>query len=176
MNHHAAAAALIVLGCVQMAGDLAGRPEIKAAGAATQASPAPKVFTSQSGFETFSSRFFIEWQDRKGAQHALELTPETYRRLKGPYNRRNAYGAALSYAPVLAANERTRPMLDLVMRHALCGDAPLLAELGIDRRDIVYPLHLRLDPREAGSREQRWQTAFEVQCDARITASSEIRS
>ncbi len=166
MNYRAAAAVLIALGCVQMAGDLSGRPDIKAAGAATQASPAPKVFTSQGGFETFSSRFFIEWRDPQ-ERHALELTPQTYRRLKGPYNRRNAYGAALSYAPVLAANERTRPMLDLVMRHALCGDAPLLAELGIDRHDIVYPLLLRLEPREEGSRQQRWQTTFTVQCDAR---------
>jgi hypothetical protein len=167
MNYHAAAAVLIALGCVQMVGDLSGRPDIKAAGAATQASPAPKVFTSQGGFETFSSRFFIEWQDRQGERHALELTPQTYRRLKGPYNRRNAYGAALSYAPLLAANEHTRPMLDLVMRHALCGDAPLLAELGIPQNDVVYPLLLRLEPRDEGSRQQHWQTMFTVQCDGR---------
>ena len=175
MNYHIPAALLIALGCVQMAGDLSGRPELKAAGAATQASPAPKVFTSQGGFETFSSRFFIEWQDRQGERHVLELTPETYRRLKGPYNRRNAYGAALSYAPVLAANERTRPMLDLVMRHALCGDAPLLAELGIDRRNIAYPLVLRLDPRDARSRSEHWQTRFTVDCAEPQSTSSETQ-
>jgi hypothetical protein len=167
MNYHVPAAMLIALGCVQMAGDISGRPEIKAAGAATQASPAPKVFTSQGGFETFSSRFFIEWQDRQGERHKFELTPQTYGRLKGPYNRRNAYGAALSYAPVLAANERTRPILDLVMRYAMCGDAPLLEELGIARRDVVYPVLLRLEPREEGSRQERWQTMFPVQCEAR---------
>ena len=171
MNYHVPAALLIVFGCVQMAGDLSGRPEIKAIGLATQASPAPKVFTSQGGFETFSSRFFIEWQDRAGAPHALELTPETYRRLEGPYNRRNAYGAAMSYAPVLAANERTRPMLDLVMQHALCGEAPLLGELGIDKRDIAYPLRLRLEPRDAHSRDARWQTTFTVDCKAAETHS-----
>jgi hypothetical protein len=167
MNYRVIATILIVLGCVQMAGDVSGRPEIKVAGAVTQASPAPKVFTSQGGFETFSSRFFIEWRDRQGERHALELTPQTYRRLKGPYNRRNAYGAALSYAPVLAANERTRPMLDFVMRYALCGDAPLLEELGIARHDVVYPLLLRLEPREAGSRQEHWQTTFAVTCEAR---------
>jgi hypothetical protein len=156
VNYHLPAAMLIALGCVQMVGDLSGRQEIKAVGAATQAAPAPKVFTSQGGFETFSSRFFIEWQDRQGGRQMLELTPQTYHRLKGPYNRRNAYGAALSYAPVLAANEHTRPILDLVMRYAFCGDAPLLEELGIGRRDIVYPLLLRLEPREEGSRQERW--------------------
>jgi hypothetical protein len=165
MNYWLPAAGLVALGCIQMAGDLAGRPDIKAVGAVTQASPAPKVFTSQGGFETFSSRFFIEWADAQGARHELELTPETYRRLEGPYNRRNAYGAALSYAPVLAASERTRPMLDQVMRHALCGAAPLLGELGIPRDEVASPVLLRLEPREQGSRQQRWQTTFTVQCD-----------
>lgn len=40
--------------------------------------------------------------------------------------RRNVYGAALAYAPVLPPALR-----DPVMRHALCGDAPLLRELGL---------------------------------------------
>jgi hypothetical protein len=166
MNYWLPAAGLIAIGCIQMAGDLSGRPDIKAIGAVTGASPAPKVFTAQGGFETFSSRFFIEWRDRQGARHELELTPETYRRLEGPYNRRNAYGAALSYAPVLAANERTRPMLERVMNHALCGEAPLLAELGIPRDEVVYPLLLRLEPRDGASRQPRWQTRFSVPCSA----------
>jgi hypothetical protein len=166
MNYWLPATALIAIGSIQMMGDVIGRPDIKAIGAVSQASPAPKVFTSQGGFETFSSRFFIEWQDARGASHVFELTPETYRRLEGPYNRRNAYGAALSYAPVLAANERTRPMLDLVMHYALCGKAPVLEELGLPRDQLVYPLRLRLEPREKGSRQPRWQTTFSVRCEA----------
>jgi hypothetical protein len=165
MNSWIPAAGLIVIGSIQMAGDLSGQWAIKAAGAALQASPAPKVFTAQEGFETFSSRFFIEWTDPHGRMHSIEFTPRTYRNLKGPYNRRNAYGAALSYAPVLAANPRTRPMLDLVMRHAFCNEAPLLAELGIARDELVYPLWLVLQPRENASRTARWQTTFTVQCN-----------
>jgi hypothetical protein len=165
MNSWIPAAGLIVIGSVQMAGDLSGLRPIKAVGAALHASPAPKVFTAQDGFETFSSRFFIEWADQRGQMHSIEFTPQTYRKLKGPYNRRNAYGAALSYAPVLAANPLTRPMLDLVMRHALCNEAPLLGELGIARSEVVYPLRLVLQPRESASRAARWQTTFSVQCD-----------
>jgi hypothetical protein len=165
MNSWIPAAGLIVIGSVQMAGDLSGLRTIKAMGAALHASPAPKVFTAQDGFETFSSRFFIEWADQRGQMHSIEFTPQTYRKLKGPYNRRNAYGAALSYAPVLAANPRTRSMLDLVMRHAFCNEAPLLAELGIARAEVVYPLRLVLQPRENASRAARWQTTFSVQCD-----------
>jgi hypothetical protein len=164
MKHWIAAAALVAVGSLQMVGDLSGWPQLKAAGAITHASPAPKVFTSQGGFETFSSRFFIDWTDVQGQQHALELTPRSYRDLQGPYNRRNAYGAALSYGPVLAANERTRPMFDSVMRHSFCGSAPLLRELGIPSGELVYPVHIRLEPREQKSRAPDWQTEFSVQC------------
>lgn len=169
MKHGIAAAGLIAIGSIQMLGDLCAQPQIKAIGAVTHASPAPKVFTAQNGFETFSARFFIEWRDTSGQPHTLELTPSTYRRLQGPYNRRNAYGAALSYGPVLAANPRTRPMLDLVMDHAFCGDAPLLGELGIQKDDIVYPLIVRLEPRQADYDTARWQTTFPVECAERTS-------
>lgn len=159
-----AAAGLVAIGSVQMLGDLSAQPQIKAIGAVTQASPAPKVFTAQNGFETFSSRFFIDWRDVSGQTHTLELTPSTYRQLEGPYNRRNAYGAALSYGPVLAANPRTRPMLELVMDHAFCGKAPLLDELGIPREGLTYPLIVRLEPRRQDNDSARWQTTFPVEC------------
>ena len=89
-------------------------------------SPAPKVFSAVRGLETFSTRFFLEWQDRAGAAHTLELTPAVYSRLRGPYNRRNVYGAVLAYGPVLLTDPRGRPMFDAVAVHALCGEAPLL--------------------------------------------------
>jgi hypothetical protein len=110
MKSTIAAAALVAVGTLQMIGDVAQVPVIRTAGAITHASPAPKVFTAQSGFETFSSRFYIDWTDTHGIAHTLELTPREYRKVQGPYNRRNAYGAALSYAPVLVANPRTRAM------------------------------------------------------------------
>jgi hypothetical protein len=168
MNQWIAAAFLVALGTVHMIGDLSSVTPIKALGAATQASPAPKVFTSQSGFETFSARFFIDWQDTSGLRHTMEVTPQNYRRLQGPYNRRNAYGAALSYGPVLAANERTRPMLELVMNHAFCGEAPVLEDLGIPKREIAYPLIVRLEPRREVAGNSRWQTSFRVGCEAKL--------
>ena len=156
---------LVALGCLQMVGDLSGQSAVKAIGAALQASPAPKVFTAQNGFETYSSKFYIDWQDRAGAQHSLELTPQVYQGVRGPYNRRNAYGAAISYAPVLASNPRTKPMMEHVARYAFCNNAPLLAELVIPRDQIVYPLHVRIEPREERSRSAQWQREFTVSCE-----------
>jgi len=165
MKTHIAAACLTTVGCLQMVGDLTGMTAIKGFGAAIQASPAPKVFTAQSGFETFSSRFYIDWQDRQDGWHTLELTPQVYRDVQGPYNRRNAYGAALSYGPVLASNEHTRPMFEQVAHYGLCGKAPVLAELRIPRDQVVYPLRVRLEPRDERSRSPQWQREFWIPCE-----------
>jgi len=138
---------LLVIGLLQMAGDMLRIPQVKALAAATAASPAPKVFSSAQGLETFSSDFYVEWKDRNGAPHATKLTPEMYSRIRGPYNRRNVFGAALSYAPVLAGDPRTRPMYDAVVGYAFCGPAPLLRETGIDPTDLSEPAVIRLVPR-----------------------------
>jgi len=143
-----AAAFLLVLGLLQMTGDLlqsyVNEPvgsAVKGIGAATTASPAPKVFSAVRGLETYSTRFFIEWKDKEGMEHSLELTPEVYSRLRGPYNRRNVYGAALAYGPVLPAELR-----DPVMKYALCGDAPILRELGIDPVQVNGPVRVWYEP------------------------------
>ena len=121
------AAVLLGVGLTQMAGDLTGVAPLKGIGAATAASPAPKVFSAVNGLETFSTRFSLEWEDAGGGRHTLQLTPELYARLRGPYKRRNVYGAVLAYGPVLPPALR-----DPVMRYAVTGEAPLLRELGID--------------------------------------------
>lgn len=142
-----AAAGLLLLGLLQMAGDLFVVPELRGVGAATAASPAPKVFSTVRGLETFSSRFFLEWIDRDGRQRSMEITPELYSKLRGPYNRRNIYGAVLAYGPVLASDPRTLPMFDSVASYALCGRAPLVRELGVDPSQIVGSVRVRLQPK-----------------------------
>lgn len=154
---------LVVLGLSQIAGDLAGLPALKGIAAATGASPAPKVFSAVRGLETYSTRFFLEWNDAAGKPNALELTPKIYSRLLGPYNRRNVYGAVLAYGPVLSTDPRARPMFEAVARHALCGDAPLLRELGLDPAAINGRVRVRLEPR-AGSRLDGLPLVLEPPC------------
>ena len=143
---HKAAIFLLVVGLLQMTGDLLGVAPLKGFGAATTASPAPKVFSSVKGLETYSTRFFLEWKDREGKEHSLELTPEVYSRIGGAYNRRNIYGAALSYGPVLIGDERTRAMFWSVARYGITGDAPILRELGVDPSAIDGPVRVRYEP------------------------------
>ena len=141
MKARVAAVAIVLLGTLQMTGDLLRIPVLKGVGAASGASPAPKVFSAVRGLETYSTRFFLEWDGT-----SVPLTPELYARLRGPYNRRNAYGAVVAYGPLLASAPTTRPLFEAVARHALCGDAPLLRELGIDPTTLVGPPRVRLEP------------------------------
>ncbi len=160
-----AIAALLLLGLAQMAGDLARLPALAGLAAATAASPAPKVFSSVQGLETYSTRFYVEWRDRAGAQHSLRLTPERYARLRGPYNRRNAYGAVVAYGPLLARGARTKAMMASVARYALCGDAPLLRELGLDPANIAGSVRVRLEPLP-GTAPADLPLVLEAPCDS----------
>lgn len=143
---HKAAGFLLLLGLITMVGDLLGIAALRGFGAATVASPAPKVFSAVKGYETYSTQFFLEWRDRDGREHSLELTPEVYARIRGPYNRRNVYGAAVAYGPVLSTDELTRDMFWAAARYALTGDAPILREFGVDPSTVEGPIRVRFVP------------------------------
>jgi len=155
--------ALLVVGLLQMAGDVLHLPAVKGLAAATVASPAPKVFSAVRGLETYSTRFFVEWTDTEDQFHSTEITPQRAAGLRGPYNRRNVYGAVLAYGPVMVSDPSLRPMFDAVARHALCGDAPMLRELEIDPGHVRGIPRLRLEPR-AGSSTGDLPLSFEVPC------------
>ena len=120
-------AALLTLGLLQMTGDLLRIPWLKATAAATGASPAPKVFCSIQGYEAYATRFFLEWIDEEDGFHSMPLGAEVAGCLRGPYNRRNVYGAVLAYGPV-----QPEELRDPVFTYAFTGEAPLLRELGLD--------------------------------------------
>lgn len=142
--------ALLSLGLMQMAGDTLGLLPLKGAGAATAASPAPRVFSAIRGFEPYSTAFSINWRDHDGVDHSVALTPELCARLKGPYNRRNIYGAVLAGGPILSTDPALRAMFDAVTAYALCGRAPVLRELNIDPGRIHGSIRLRYEPRPGG--------------------------
>lgn len=144
MRERLAAGALLALGLLQIAGDLLHVPALKGLAAATAASPAPRVFSTVKNYETFSGHFTVEWTDRGGNARFLTITPEVYARIRGPYNRRNVYGAIVAGAPLLTSETRLRPMFDAIASHAFCGEAPLLRELGVDPSSILGRPRLRI--------------------------------
>jgi hypothetical protein len=143
-----AAALLLVVGLAQMTGDLLDIATVKGLGAATMISPAPKVFTAHKGHETYSARYVLEWTDTTGTAQKLTITPELYSKVLGPYQRRNVYGAVLSYGPVMSTDPAGKPMFDQVSRFALCGKAPLLREVGVDPESVAGNVSVRFIPRD----------------------------
>ena len=128
-----AALVLGAIGCLQMVGYATGSRLLRGIGAASVVAPLPKVFSDVDGLETFASTFTVRYRDGRGTLTEVRITPEVYGRLAGPYNRRNVYGAALSYAPRLP-----RPLWESVYCHGLRRGGPLRSELGLgpDAREI----------------------------------------
>lgn len=123
---------LLALGSLQMVGFCLGSRALRGIGASSAASPFPKVFCvapvnaePEVMLETFSAKFALRYQI-DGEWLEMALTPEVYSRLRGPYNRRNVYGAILAYGPCLPPE-----MMALTVRYALVEPGPMRDELGL---------------------------------------------
>ncbi len=126
------ALAILGIGCLQMLGYLTGAKTLRGAGAASAASPFPKVFCVAPvhgepgvGLETFSSSFTLLY-DLNGEPREMAITPEIYARVHGPYNRRNVYGAALAYGPCL-----TPELVQQTLGFALDKPGRMIKEIGV---------------------------------------------
>lgn len=151
-RRNAAAFVILAIGLVQMAGEVFGSRTLRGIGAATAAAPFPKVFCDVDGLEAFASTFTLSGETRGGTTFETQITPELYARLAGPYNRRNAYGAALSFAPRLP-----EPMWRSVAQHGLREGGQLRRELGLP--EDATRIRIRIETQTRG-RPDVWE--FEV--------------
>jgi hypothetical protein len=117
---------ITALGCTQMVGYFTGSRVLRGIGLASVAAPLPKVFSDVDGLETFASSFTLHGVNAHGTPFELPITPEIYARLEGCYNRRNVYGAALSYAPRMP-----EPLWSAVFCYGLKPGGPLLREFDL---------------------------------------------
>lgn len=131
---------VLCLGLLQMTGHLCGSKLLRGIGLATGISPFPKVFCEADGYEAFAARFQLEGTHADGSPWSRTLDPALYAQLKGPYNRRNAYGAAIAFAPRLPADLRGQ-----VLSVALHPGSALRKELDIptDLRDVKVRITAR---------------------------------
>ena len=129
---------LFAFGLVQILGYAFDSSALRGIGAAFMVSPLPKVFSDVAGLETFASEFMLVLEHTDGSIEERQITPEFYSQLQGPYKRRNAYGAALSYAPRLPES-LWRP----VFSYGFNG--PLRTELGLpgDLRTVKVSIRTR---------------------------------
>ncbi len=135
---------LLGMGSIQMISDLLDQPRLRNLGLATGMSPAIRAFSTHRSLETFAIDCFLEWTDPDGRWHTLILTPEIYRQLAGPYNRRNVYGTALAYGPILAIEQPV--VFESVVRYALCGNGSLQQKFGMNTNSERELIRIRYEP------------------------------
>ena len=136
----------MALGSCAMVGDLLRIPELKGIGVASVAAPLPKVFSSVDGWETFAAEFVLLLGPADGNAEEVVLDPRLAKRLRGPYNRRNVYGAALSYAPRLP-----QTIWEPVFCHGFGPSGTLRGELGLPPE---VPIRVRLRSKTSGREEE----------------------
>jgi len=138
---------------LQMIGYVTKIEKIKQLGALTASSPLPIVFTEVQGVETFVNDFYIQYRKEDGVMEKVLLTPEIYAQFKGPYNRRNVYGAAIGYAQVLPEEIR-----EAILMYVIENDI-LKDELGLNlTRDS---LSLVIETKTKG-RDDIWK--YDINC------------
>jgi len=116
---------ILALGMTQFLGGWFGIKVLKGFGASLAMAPYTKVFSDVNGLETFASTFEIHTKTGN-YWSSMTITPEVYGKLKGSYNRRNVYGAGLSYGPKLPEDLRRQ-----IFSYALQAPAFLKEEIGI---------------------------------------------
>lgn len=143
---------LFLVGLFQMIGYLMDVRVLRGLGLASGVAPFPKVFCESDGYEPFAARFAVHAVDAQGQAQRVDLTPECYAGMRGPYNRRNVIGAALAYAPRLPDELR-----DHLYEQLMQDDSPLRTELGIpeDWRDLRVVITAR-----SGESTPRWEYAL----------------
>ena len=146
---------LLAIGSTQMIGDLTGFMPLRGVGLASGIAPFPKVFCAADGYEAFAASFTVEGELPGGEKWKQRLDPVVYARLRGSYNRRNVYGAALACAPRLPEELR-----DSLLVSALAPGSAMRRELGIP--DEVTELRVHIEPRE-GESEGPWTYTYQNQ-------------
>ena len=131
---------IVLVGSTQIIGYLIGSPGLGGLGVVSGIAPYPKVFCEAEGYEPFAARFQLSGTTAEGLPQTIELTPEIYQKMGGPYLRRNVYGASLAYAPRLSP----------ALRQQLFQSLPELArELGLPSlKDVTLTVLPRAGEKE----------------------------
>ena len=155
--------ALLVLSLMQMTGWALGLEPLRQFGRISGASPLPLVFSAHDELETFSMQYRLILNPHMENEQRLHLDRSAYGKLEGSYNRRNPYGAALSFGPLLA--EKHPEMLQSVLEYALCEPGSLLLEVELPKtRHMVIEAEAQSSssPETSGGNRLPWH--YEVHC------------
>lgn len=150
--------ALIALGSFNIVGFITEQPWLRGVAIASMASPLPFVFSQFRGYETFAANFTVVARYDDGREQIVPITPALYSKLGGSYNRRNTYGAVVSYGPRMTS-QAEQDLTHHVLSYGFCNSGPL-AQLLDD--PALAQAKLIVQSRTLGS-DEVWQKV--VECD-----------
>ncbi len=141
---------VLLIGSLQLIGFVTQLDLVRNIGRLTTASPLPLVFSDFRGLETFSLEFNIRAEAQDGSTSEKLITPELYGQFKGPYNRRNVYGAVLAYGPKLTEPSE-KPLVDSVLKYGFCQGGPLIEMFALTSPARKITINTRSKARGDGS-------------------------
>lgn len=103
---------------------------VRGLGFATVASPLPLVFSHFRGQEAFANELAIRLTTKSGQVTEDRIDYRVFSGMDGPYNRRNAYGAVISFGSYFTT-ENEKNLRDSVLRYGFCEPGPLVQRYGI---------------------------------------------
>jgi hypothetical protein len=127
---------VLLIGGLQTFGFIFEFDGLRKAAQLTAASPLPLVFSHYRGLETFSPRFSIKIEPPHAEARVIQITPERYAALDGPYNRRNMYGAAFAFGSVMKYPEE-EALVTQILRYGFCNEGPLAQLISATPHDVL---------------------------------------
>jgi len=140
---------LFLIGSLQIIGVAVGSRALKGIGLASVASPLPLVFSHFRGIETFAADFKLRLKKNGKITFDSQITSELYEKLKGPYNRRNIYGAVFAYGPVLTQPSE-KILVGSILKQSLCSDGTLVHEfeIPVEFDEVEIEVHTKTKNKE----------------------------
>ncbi len=152
--------AVFAVASLHMVGPLTNASTIGGLGMVTAASPLPLVFSAHDGLDTFAQTFALNLTyEFEGCESTsrVEVDPALYRRVDGPFKRRNAYGAVRLLGPLIERSGHGHP-IDDVAQSSFSEDGRLLDALGLE----AGPKRVCIDSRPQNPKQDLW--SYEVEC------------
>lgn len=150
---------LVFVGLLSCIGYVLDIQPIRGLGFATVASPLPLVFSHFRGHEAFTNNLTVQLTTRSGVVVEEKVDYRVFSSMAGPYNRRNAYGAVISFGPFFTT-ERELLLRDSVLKYGFCHPAPLLQAYGLTEALSSAKIFVR--PRLEG-KAQSWMIPVNCQ-------------
>jgi sterol desaturase/sphingolipid hydroxylase (fatty acid hydroxylase superfamily) len=151
---------LLVIGCSNTVGYFGELDNIRGIAFATSASPLPLVFSAYNGVETFSTSFEFNITFMNGTTRSQMMDHKVYGMMKGPYNRKNMFGVALSHGPFFD-KENMIQVRQQILHWGLCNPGDLAKEFGIMEK--IKKVYITIKSKTKGNEDREWKIIVKCQ-------------